>query len=57
MRCLEDGVAGDVIDVATGRDADAAHLRRQRVAQVIAIEIERGDDIKIRRAGKHLLRA
>src|SRR5215471_1743869 len=28
---LEDGVTGQVVDVAPGRDADAAHLRRQRI--------------------------
>ena len=50
VRRLEDGVAGDVVDVAAGRDADAADLRRQRVAQVIAVQVERGDDIKVLRA-------
>ena len=55
VRGLEDGVAGDVINIAAGRDADAADLRSQRVTQIIAIEIERGDDIKIRRTREHLL--
>ena len=55
MRRFEDGVAGDVIDVAAGRDADAADLRGERVAEVIAVEIQRGDDIEIRRAREHLL--
>jgi hypothetical protein len=52
---LEDGVAGDVVDVAAGGDADAADLRRQRVAQVVAVQVERGDDVEIRRARQHLL--
>ena len=47
MRGFEDGVAGDVIDVAAGRDADAADLRRERVAEIIAVEVERGDDVEI----------
>src|SRR5882724_2384550 len=51
VRGFEDGVAGDVIDVATGRDADAADLRGKGVAEVVAVQIERGDDVKIRRAG------
>ena len=55
MRGLEDGVAGDVIDVAAGRDADAADLRGERVAEVIAVQVQRGDDVEIRRAGEHLL--
>ena len=36
---LEDGVAGDVVDVAAGRDADAADLRRERVGEVVAVEV------------------
>ncbi len=55
VRGLKNRVAGDVIDVAAGRDADAADLRRQRVAQVIAVQIQRGDDIEVRRAREHLL--
>ena len=55
MRGLEDGVAGDVIDVAAGRDADAADLRGERVAQIIAVQVQRGDDVEIRRAREHLL--
>ena len=55
MRRFENGVAGDVIDIAAGRDADAADLRGERVAQVIAIQIQRGDDIEIFRPRQHLL--
>ena len=55
MRRLEDGVAGDVVDVAAGRDADAADLCRQRVAQVIAVQVERGDHVKLLRPREHLL--
>ena len=36
---FEDGVAGDVVDVAAGGDADAADLRGQGVAEIIAVEI------------------
>jgi hypothetical protein len=55
VRGLEDGVAGDVIDIAAGRDADAADLRSQGIAQIIAVKVERGDDVEIRRAREHLL--
>ena len=55
VRGLENGVAGDVIDVAAGGDADAADLRREGVAEIIAVEIERGDDVEVRRARQHLL--
>ena len=55
VRGLEDGVAGDVVDVAAGGDADAADLRGQRVAEVIAVQIERGDDVEILGTGEHLL--
>ncbi len=50
VRGFEDGVAGDVVDVAAGRDADAADLRGQRVAEIIAVQVERGDDVEIRPA-------
>ena len=39
MGCLKNSVAGDVIDVATGRDPDSADLRGQRITQVIAVQI------------------
>ena len=55
VRGFEDGVAGDVIDIAAGRDADAADLRGERVAEVIAVEVQRGDDIEIFGAREHLL--
>jgi len=49
-------VPGNVVQVAAGRDAYAAHLRRERVTQVIAVEVERGNDIKVLRASQHLLK-
>ena len=44
-----------IADVAAGRDADAAHLRRERVRDVIAVEIQRGDDVVVFRPQQHLL--
>ena len=55
MRCLEHGVTGRVVDVAAGRDADTAHLRSQRVGQVVAIEIHGCDDIEFLRPRQNLL--
>ena len=55
VRRLEDGVAGDVVDVAAGRDADAADLRRERVGEVVAVEVQRRDDVELLRAREHLL--
>jgi hypothetical protein len=52
---LEDGVAGDVVDVAARGDADAADLRRERVGEVVAVEVQRGDHVELLRAGEHLL--
>ncbi len=52
---LEDGVAGDVVDVAAGRDADAADLRRQGVGEVVAVEVQGGDHLELGRAREHLL--
>ena len=49
VRGLEDRVAGLVVDVAAGRDADAADLRRQRVGQVVAVQVQRGDDVEVLR--------
>src|SRR5262245_11078865 len=47
MRRFENGVAGEVVDVSTGRDADAADLRRERVRQVVAVEVRRRDDVEV----------
>ena len=55
VRGFENGVAGDVIDVAAGRDADAADLRGERVAQIIAVQIQRRDHVEIVRTREHLL--
>ena len=45
----------DVVDVAAGRDADAADLRRERVGEVVAVEVQRRDDVELLRAREHLL--
>ena len=55
MGGLEDGVACVVVDVAAGRDADAADARRKRVGNVIAVEVKRGDDLVLGRAQQNLL--
>ena len=55
VRRLEDRVAGDVVDVPARRDADAADLRGQRVAEVIAVQVQRGDHVEIFRPRQHLL--
>src|SRR5436309_6245995 len=55
MGRLDNCVASDVIDVSTGRDADSAHLRRERVAQVITIQIQGRNHIEIFRSQQHLL--
>ena len=55
VRRFEDGVAGDVVDVAARRDADAADLRRQRVGQVVAVQVRRRDDVELVRPRQHLL--
>ena len=52
---FEDSVAGNVVDVAARRDANAPNLRRQRVAQVIAVQVERGDYVELLRPREHLL--
>ena len=52
---LEDGVARIVVDVAARRDADAAHLGRQRVGEIIAVEVRRGDHVEFGGTRQHLL--
>ena len=37
-----------VADIGAGRDADAANLGGQRVTQVVAVEIGRGDHVVFR---------
>src|SRR5476649_660503 len=55
VRRFEDGVTGDVVDVAARRDADAADLRRERVGQVVAVEVQRRDDVELVGPRQHLL--
>ena len=50
MGRFENSVASDVIDIATGRDANPAHLRGECIAQVIAVQVQRRDDVEIFRA-------
>jgi hypothetical protein len=54
---FEDGVTGLVVDVGARSDADAAHLRGQRVGEVIAVEVQGGDHIVIARADEGELQA
>ncbi len=55
MGGLEDAVARHVVDVPSGRDADPAHLGRQRVRQVVTVEVGRGDDVEVLGSGEDLL--
>ena len=50
VRGLEDGVAGLVVDVASGGNANTADLGRQRVAEVVAVQVHRGHNVKVRGA-------
>src|SRR6266536_440387 len=52
---LEDRMTGDIVDVRAWRNADSANLRRQRVAQVIAIQIQRRNHVEIVGPRQHLL--
>ena len=40
VRGFKNSVAGNVVDIAARCDADAADLRRQRVAQIIAVQVQ-----------------
>ena len=55
VRRFEDGVAGDVVDVPARRDADAADLRRERVREIVAVQVRRRDDLELVRPRQHLL--
>ena len=55
MGGLEDRVAGDVVDVAARSDADATDLGCQRVAQVVTVQVQRGDHVEVGRTREHLL--
>ena len=55
MGGFEDGGAGVVVDVGSGSDADAADAGSERVGDVVAVEVEGGDDIVFSGAGEELL--
>src|SRR5208282_1748024 len=53
---LEDRVTGQIVDIRTGSDSDAADLRRERVGQIVAVKVHRGDDVEFVGTGQHLLK-
>lgn len=55
MGCFEDGVAGVVVDVGSGCDADAADACGECVGDVVAVEVHGGDDVVLGGAGEELL--
>src|SRR5439155_3840237 len=44
---LEQRVAGVVVDVGAGRNADAAHLRRERVGEQVAGQVARRNEVEL----------
>jgi len=52
---FEDGVAGVVVDVAAGGDADAADLGSEGIGDVVAVEVEGGEDFILSGTGEDLL--
>ena len=46
---------GNIIDIAARSDADTAYLSRQGVGEIIAIEVQSGNNIELLWAGKNLL--
>src|SRR5664280_2708097 len=52
---LEDTVAGHVVDVPPGCDADAAHLGGQGIGEIVAVEVGGGQDVELLGARQDLL--
>ena len=55
MGGLEDTVAGHVVDVPPGCDADAAHLGGQGIGEIVAVEVGGGQDVELLGARQDLL--
>ena len=55
MRRLEDRHTRLVVDVRARRDADAAHGRRERVGDVVTVEVQRRDHVVLCRTRQDLL--
>ena len=55
MRCLEDSMSSNVVDIATRSNTNTAHLCSQRIAQIVTIKIEGCNNIEILGARKYLL--
>src|SRR5580765_1590715 len=55
VRGFEDGVAGDVVDVTAGSDPDTPDLGREGVGEIIAVQVERGDDVELIGPRQYLL--
>src|SRR5262249_43773227 len=52
---FKDGVAAVVIDVLPRPDADATYLRGQRIGQIIAVQVHRGDHVVVLRSDEDKL--
>src|SRR5271166_5912447 len=55
VRRFEDRVTCKVVNVGSRSDSDAADLRRERVGDVVTVQIHRGDDVEFVWASQHLL--
>ena len=55
MSSLKDSMPRLVIDIATGSNANATHLSRQHIRDIVTIEIHRGDDTIVLRLQQSVL--
>ncbi|MNJ65608.1 hypothetical protein D3C77_616270 [compost metagenome] len=51
MRSFKNRVAGNIVDVRTRRDTDSTYLSSKRIRQVVAIQVQCRNNIKICRTG------
>ncbi len=54
MRCFEDRVACQVVDVSSWSDTDTANLRSKCIGQVVTVQVQCSDYVKISRTCQEL---
>ncbi len=55
MGCLKDRVSGHIIDVRSGRNADTANNGSQGIGNIVAVQVQGGNNRVFSRAQQNLL--
>ena len=55
MSCFEDCMASQVVDVSSWSDTDTANLRSKCIGQVVTVQVQCCDNVKVSRTSQILV--